>query len=88
MEDGAEYHGLCIGETPVAGVFKAPPGVPAGYWTIYFEVPGAIEQAEADVTRLGGTVLKEKFTVEGTGDIVIAKDPTGAVIGLMKSIPM
>jgi predicted enzyme related to lactoylglutathione lyase len=89
MEGGEDdYHGLCVGETPVAGVFKRPPGAPAGVWTIYFEVPGTIDQAEADVRALGGTVLKSKFSVEGTGEFVVASDPTGAVIGLIKSTPM
>jgi predicted enzyme related to lactoylglutathione lyase len=88
MEDGGEYIGLTIGDAPVAGVFKRPEGAPAGFWTIYFEAPGTIDQAEADVTRLGGTVLKSKFTVEGTGDFMIAAGPTGAMIGLMKSLPM
>lgn len=86
MEHG-EYHGLTIGETPVAGVFKAPDGVPAA-WTIYFEAPGTIQQAVDDVRRLGGRVLQEIFTVEGTGDITVVADPAGAVFGIMKSLPM
>jgi predicted enzyme related to lactoylglutathione lyase len=88
MDDGGEYIGLTIGDAPVAGVFKRPEGAPAGFWLIYFEAPGTIDEAEANVTRLGGTVLKSKFTVEGTGDFVIAADPAGAMFGLMKSVPM
>lgn len=86
MDDG-EYHGMTIGETPVAGVFKRPPDVPPA-WTIYFESPGSIEESAAKVTELGGTILREPFTVEGTGDILVAADPTGAVFGMMKSAPM
>jgi uncharacterized protein len=86
MENG-EYHGLTIGDAPVAGVFKAPEGVPSA-WTIYFEAPGAIDDVLANLRELGGTVLQDKFTVEGTGDITVVADPTGAVFGLMKSQPM
>jgi predicted enzyme related to lactoylglutathione lyase len=82
-----EYHGLTVGDAPVAGVFKAPDGVPAA-WTIYFEAPGTIQQAVDDVRRLGGRVLQEIFTVEGTGDITVVADPAGAVFGIMKSLPM
>ena len=87
MGEDSEYHGLRVGETPVAGVFKAPDGVPAA-WTIYFEAPGTIQQAVDDVRRLGGQVLQDIFTVEGTGDITVVADPAGAVFGIMKSIPM
>ena len=88
MDDGGEYHGLTIGEIPVAGVFKRPEQVPYCYWSIYFEAPGTVEQTVTDVKRLGGSVLRDTFTVEGTGDIAIVKDPAGAVFGLMKSLPM
>jgi predicted enzyme related to lactoylglutathione lyase len=88
MADGGEYIGLTIGDAPVAGVFRRPEGAPAGFWTIYFETPGTIDEAEANVTRLRGTVLKSTFTVEGTGDFVIAADPAGAMFGLMKSASM
>ena len=77
-----------IGETPVAGLMKRPDDVPVCTWTIYFESPGTIAESAAMVTELGGTVLREPFTVEGTGDILIAADPTGAVFGMLKSAPM
>ena len=86
MDDG-EYHGLTVGETPVAGVFRKLDDVPSA-WTIYFEAPGTIGEAAANVTRLGGSLVREPFTVEGTGDILIAADPSGAVFGMMKSTPM
>jgi hypothetical protein len=87
MDDG-EYHGMAIDDTPVAGVFKRPDNVPVCAWTIYFEAPGEIDQVTADVRRLGGSILRDKFTVEGTGDIAVVADPAGAVFGLMKSLPM
>jgi uncharacterized protein len=87
MEDG-EYHGLAIDDSPVAGVFKRPDNVPVRAWTIYFEAPGEIDQVTADVRRLGGSILRDKFTVAGTGDIAVVADPAGAVFGLMKSLPM
>lgn len=86
-EDG-EYHGLAIDDTPVAGVAQREDGATAHAWTIYFEAPAEIDQATADVRRLGGSILRDKFTVEGTGDIAIVADPSGAVFGLMKSLPM
>jgi predicted enzyme related to lactoylglutathione lyase len=82
------YHGLTIGETPVAGLMKRPDDVPVCTWTIYFESPGTIAESAAKVTELGGTVLREPYTVECTGDILIAADPTGAVFGMLKSVPM
>jgi predicted enzyme related to lactoylglutathione lyase len=82
-----EYHGLTIGDAPVAGVFKAPDGIPSA-WTIYFEAPAKIDDVLDNLRALGGTVLQDKFTVEGTGDIAVVADPTGAVFGLMKSEPM
>lgn len=87
MPEG-EYHGLTIDDIPVAGVFKRPDNVPLCSWMIYFEAPGSIDEATATVRRLGGSVLRDKFTVEGTGDIAVVADPSGAVIGLMKSLPM
>lgn len=86
-EDG-EYHGLMIGETPVAGVFQSPAGSVPSAWTIYFEALGTIDEAAESVRQLGGTVIREPFTVEGTGDILVAADPDGAVFGILKSAPM
>jgi predicted enzyme related to lactoylglutathione lyase len=82
------YHGMTIGEVPVAGIFQRPADVPVDAWTIYFEAPGDMDSTLARVRELGGTVLREKFHVEGTGDIGVAADPTGAVFGLLKSDPM
>jgi hypothetical protein len=87
FEDG-EYHGLTIGDVPVAGVFQKPDAAIPSAWTIYFEAPGSIDEAAESIKQLGGTIIREPFTVEGTGDILVATDPDGAVFGILKSAPM
>jgi uncharacterized protein len=82
------YHGMTIGEVPVAGIFQRPEDVPVSSWTIYFEAPSDMDSTLARVRELGGMVLRESFHVEGTGDIGVAADPAGAVFGLLKSDPM
>lgn len=87
MPEG-EYHGMAIDDVPVAGVAKRPDEATAHAWTIYFEAPGSIDQTIENVRRLGGSILRDKYTVEGTGDIAVVADPSGTVFGLMKSVPM
>ena len=68
--------------------FQGPGWRPGSLERFIFEAPGTIQQAVDDVRRLGGQVLQDIFTVEGTGDITVVADPAGAVFGIMKSIPM
>ena len=85
---GYDYHGLSIGETPVAGAFqKSDPAQPTS-WTIYFESPGSLDEAIASIPMLGGTLIGGKVAVAGTGEIQLAQDPTGATFGLLKSEAM
>jgi predicted enzyme related to lactoylglutathione lyase len=78
------YHGMVMGEMPVAGIF---PGDPAA-WTIYFETPGSLDEAIAQVPILGGSLVGEKATVPGTGSFQIVTDPAGSTIGLLESESM
>lgn len=85
MPDGT-YHVASIGETMVAGMWDigGMPGMeemPA-HWVMYLAVDDA-DKAAAQTTALGGTVLRPAFDVPGVGRIVMALDPTGAMLGLM-----
>lgn len=57
------------------------------YWMSYFAVAD-LEKAVAQTTAAGGVLLRPIFEVPGTGLIALAKDPTGALIGLMQPEPM
>ena len=83
-----DYHGMTIGETPVAGIFEESDASRPSAWTIYFEVPGSIDEAIASVPMLGGTLVGEKIAVPGTGEFQLAQDPGGAAFGLLKSEAM
>jgi hypothetical protein len=69
-----------------AGIMANPdPNFPPA-WLIYFEVPQAtMDDALADVTRLGGQVAMGPMEVPGVGVIGVGTDPTGGWFGLMKS---
>jgi uncharacterized protein len=73
-----------------AGIWPMPEGMPPNAaWMIYFEiVQETMEDALAEVTRLGGTVNMGPMEVPTVGIIGVATGPTGAVFGLMKSAPM
>ena len=85
MPDGA-YHVASLGETMVAGMWDISnvPGMeelPA-HWVMYLAVDD-VDKAAEQTTALGGTVLRPAFDVPGVGRIVMALDPTGAMLGLM-----
>lgn len=86
-----DYHlGLRDGQ-PVVGIMdmRSIPGTDGTepYWMSYFAVDD-LDAAVAHTQAAGGTLLRPVFEVPGTGHIALAKDPTGALIGLMKPEPM
>jgi predicted enzyme related to lactoylglutathione lyase len=72
-----------------AGIWPMPEGMPPqAAWMIYFEITQeTMDEALAEVTRLGGTVNMGPMEVPTVGIIGVATGPTGAVFGLMKSAP-
>lgn len=72
-----------------AGIMATPdPTMPPG-WIFYVEIiQDTMEDTLAEVARLGGEVVMAPMEVPGVGVIGVATDPTGGVVGLMKSAPM
>ncbi|TBW39200.1 VOC family protein [Siculibacillus lacustris] len=73
---------------PVAGFMPwaaATPG--AEDWFAYAGVDD-VAAAVAAVRAAGGTVHRDVFDIAGVGTFAIVADPVGAVIGLMKPLPM
>ncbi len=87
MGDDFVYHGLMSGEIPMAGIWEANDGTPSA-WTIYFEIPGTMDEAVANLATLGGNMIGDRAVVAGTGEFVVVQDPSGAAFGLFKSEPM
>lgn len=79
---GNRYIVLKSGGDEVGGVRQAPAGVPVAGWCPYFRI-GDIEQTRQRIVELGGENLAESRYVPQTGDIWLAKDPTGSIFGLM-----
>ncbi|MDB5455651.1 MAG: Glyoxalase/bleomycin resistance protein/dioxygenase, partial [Caulobacter sp.] len=69
------------GGDAVGGVMTKPPGVPAPFWSYYFEVDGV----QAAIKRLqagGGTVINGPHQVPGDAWVAQAIDPQGAMFSL------
>jgi predicted enzyme related to lactoylglutathione lyase len=68
------------------GMMKAPmPNMPSS-WLAYVAVSD-VTTATEKAKSLGATIIKEVTPVEGFGWFSIIRDPTGAVLGLWKSVP-
>lgn len=70
-----------------AGIMASPdPAAPAA-WKFYVEIAqDSMEDALAEVRRLGGDVVMGPFEVPDVGTIGVAADPTGGWVGLMKGV--
>jgi predicted enzyme related to lactoylglutathione lyase len=67
------------GSQPVAGVLQTPEEVKAPpFWAMYVGVPN-LEDAAADIARLGGRAHTEVITVPNIGRMQLMMDPQGAV---------
>jgi predicted enzyme related to lactoylglutathione lyase len=66
------------GNTPAAGVMPIPDGMQAPpFWAMYVGV-ATIEDAVAQITRLGGSELSPVIDVPGIGRMQMVRDPQGA----------
>ncbi|MEM0989629.1 MAG: VOC family protein [Pseudomonadota bacterium] len=74
------------GDDRVAGIFEMQgpefEGMP-DHWLSYFAVADADAAASA-IAAAGGQVLRPAFDVPGVGRILIVRDATGAVCGMMQ----
>ena len=86
MED---YTMIGVGEHEYGvggGMMKAPmPGMPSA-WLAYVAVDD-IKTATEKARSLGATIIKDVTPVGNFGALSIIQDPTGAVLGLWKSVP-
>lgn len=80
---GGEYTLLKSGNADIAGIAQADANMPLAGWCPYFRFDD-IESAQARVAELGGQALTDVLQIPGTGEIVVAMDPVGAVFGLHK----
>jgi len=80
---GGDYRLLKSGDADIAGIAQADANMPVAGWCPYFRYDD-IESAQARVAELGGQSLTGVLDVPGTGEIVVAMDPIGAVFGLHK----
>lgn len=78
------YQLFAAGGPAIGGMMTKPPGVPAAFWTYYFQVDGigrAMERLKAE----GGTVINGPMQVPGGSWIVQGLDPQGAMFSLVSS---
>jgi len=80
--DGSDVIVLSKGEAMIASAMPAPPGVPPHWLTFVFV--GALAEANAKVTSLGGKVLMPEIPVPGMGAFSVVQDPNGASLGLFE----
>jgi len=74
-----------VGDTPVAGLMKMMPDMPAGvppHWFSYLEVDDVDARVKA-IAANGGKIVRPPFDIPEVGRIAIVSDPTGAVMGWM-----
>ena len=70
------------GGAAVAGLMQRPDDMKMPpFWAMYIAVP-RLEDAVADVKRLGGSELSEVIDVPGVGRLQMLKDPQGASFSL------
>jgi predicted enzyme related to lactoylglutathione lyase len=76
------YQLFAAGGAPIGGMMTKPAGVPAPFWTYYFQVDGigaAMERLKAG----GGTVINGPMEVPGGSWIVQGLDPQNAMFSLV-----
>jgi predicted enzyme related to lactoylglutathione lyase len=80
-DDG--YTMCLVGGRPVAGISLPPDGGPSGppAWTVYLASSDAVATT-ARIDRAGGKVGMGPLEIPGSGHMVVATDPTGAVFGV------
>ncbi len=89
-EMGMTYTLAKVGDTPVGGIMAMPPDVGPdmpSMWGSYVNVDDVDATAQKAV-ELGGTVYKEPTDIPGVGRFCVIGDPQGAVLALIKFVPM
>ena len=75
------------GEKPVAGLMERPEGMNMPpFWSMYVAVP-KLEDAVAQIKRLGGSELSEVIEVPTVGRMQMLKDPQGAAFYIIQPEP-
>ncbi len=90
MEMGeTTYRVAKLGDRMVAGIFTMTSpqfdNIPS-HWFAYVEVDD-VDQRCAAAVEAGATILHGPFDIPTVGRVGIVKDPTGAVLGWMTSVP-
>lgn len=90
MEMGeTTYRVAKLGDRLVAGIFTMTSpqfdGIPS-HWFSYVEVDD-VDARCAAAAAAGATILHGPFDIPTVGRVGIVKDPTGAVLGWMTSVP-
>lgn len=82
MPEGA-YEMIASGGRTIGGYSPTPSGAPAGeaHWLTHLAVADA-KEAAAQVTKLGGKVVKPAFKVGDFGSMAIVADPQGGTLAL------
>ena len=75
------------GDVPVAGLMERPEGMNMPpFWSMYIAVP-KLEDAVAEVKRLGGSELSGLIEVPTIGRMQMLKDPQGAAFYIIQPEP-
>jgi predicted enzyme related to lactoylglutathione lyase len=75
------------GSTPVAGLMERPDGMNLPpFWAMYLAVP-KLEEAVAQIKRLGGGEISEVITIPTVGRMQMVKDPQGAAFYVIQPEP-
>ena len=91
MGEEMVYHGLTVSEAPVAGAFDKAAfgeGDNPSVWRIYIEAPVSADASAAAIKAAGGIIIQEPAPIPGTGIFLLAKDPAGALFGVLESEAM
>lgn len=83
MDQGGTYWICMSGEKPCGGIMSMQGVAPEGsspHWFSYLAVDDLAARLEK-AKSIGGTVLREPFTVPGIGTIAMVQDPQGAAMG-------
>ena len=87
---GMGYTLMLVGDAPVAGVMRTPPGMTAigapPCWSGYVAVDD-VDVTEARVLTAGGKVLRPAEDIPGIGRFAVVADPQNASFMLFKPIP-
>ena len=82
MPELGGYSMIASGERTIGGYLPTPEGAPKqSHWLTHLGVASAKDTA-AQVTKLGGKVLKDAFKVGDFGTMAVVTDPHGGVLAL------